>query len=151
MYPFISVSLRQTDPFPFTYLVHRARLISDGQPPVTMDVMFQYSVEQAFAIVMTLHASGVEAQWNLSREQIVMGLRWHDGWGDVVVWPVARSRGDSVICIRLGPASNHVVVEVSRTVLAPWLKETFRLIPHGSEAQYLRMDQVIDCILGTEE
>ncbi|MFF3886124.1 SsgA family sporulation/cell division regulator [Streptomyces sp. NPDC001914] len=151
MSPFISVSLRQTDPFLFTYLMHRASLVSDGRPPVELDVTFQYSAEQAFAVVMTLHASGIEAEWSLSREQLVEGLRRHDGWGDVAMWPVARPGGEDVIRIRLGPASNHVVVEVCRAVLSAWLNETLRLIPRGSEARYLFLDQTICCILDADE
>ncbi|MGW1534646.1 SsgA family sporulation/cell division regulator [Streptomyces aureus] len=148
--PFISVSLRETDPFPFACLMHRGVIISEDCPPFPVDVNFQYSAEQPFGVLTTLRACGTEAEWTLSREQLIRGLRRPAGWGDVAVRPVARNGGQDVILMRLGPASNHVEVEVGRSVLDAWLQETLRLIPRGSEAQYLMLDQLIDSILGAD-
>ncbi|MEU0786941.1 SsgA family sporulation/cell division regulator [Streptomyces sp. NPDC006173] len=150
MFSFISVSLRQTDPFPFTYLQHAVTLTGQDRVPVRLGATLKYSAESPFAVVMVLHAAGQGVEWHLSREQLLAGLHKHEGWGDVAVWPVVRWPGEDMICIRLAAASEGVVVEITRSALLAWLGETLRLIPRGSEPDYLCLDQVISGILHTE-
>ncbi|MGW7262214.1 SsgA family sporulation/cell division regulator [Streptomyces sp. NPDC054842] len=150
MSAYISVSLRQTDPIPYTYLAHRAVLVSDDRPPHSLGITLQYSAEQPLTVLLTLHASGENVHWHLSREQLIAGLRRHEGCGDVAVWPSARRQGEGVVCVRLGPPRAGVVVEICRVTLSSWLRETLRLIPRESESDYLSIDQAIAGLLASD-
>ncbi|KAA0940232.1 SsgA family sporulation/cell division regulator [Streptomyces apricus] len=150
MSAFISTSLRLTDPFLFTRLTHTALLVANEQPPFPLALTFEYSAHQPFTVVMVLHALGQDVEWNLSREQLLTGLRQHEGCGDIAVWPSVRRQGEEVVRMRLGPPESGVIVEIERATLGAWLESTLGLIPRGSETDHLFLDQVIDDIFETD-
>ncbi|MFD6922442.1 SsgA family sporulation/cell division regulator [Streptomyces sp. NPDC059944] len=147
MSSFIAASLRQRYPFPFAYLMYHASLVGDGRAPVSLNVTWRYSAQQPFAVVMTVRETALIAEWSLSREQLLKGLRQHEGSGDVAVWPSTRHAGEDVIRIRLGAPPSLAVIEIERQPLTAWLQETLKLIPAGTETDFLRLDSVISRIL----
>ncbi|MFJ8804125.1 SsgA family sporulation/cell division regulator [Streptomyces sp. NPDC102487] len=127
-------------------------LASQDRPPVRVEATLHYSAERPFAVVMVLHAGGRDVEWHLSREQLLAGLQRRTGPGDVAVWPMIRRPGERVVCVRLASTTPMgVVVELPRDLLQTWLVETLRLIPRGSEMQYLHLDQEISEIFDVEE
>ncbi|WP_190038379.1 SsgA family sporulation/cell division regulator [Streptomyces fructofermentans] len=143
--------MSQKDPLPFSFLLHQATVVVNDEPEISMGMTAHYSAEQPFSVVLALHAPEALVAWDLSREQLIKGLRQHDGWGDVAVWPVARGRGADFVRIRLGDdLSGTAMVEIERPTLKAWLEETCRLVPRGAEPDHLHLDQVIGQLLDAE-
>ncbi|MFE7076959.1 hypothetical protein ACFU96_43420 [Streptomyces sp. NPDC057620] len=85
-----------------------------------------------------------------SGEQHLKGLRQLDGWRDTAVWPSARCQGEDLVHARWGPSTSGAAVDIERATRGARLESTLGLIPRGSEADHLFLDQVIDDILETD-
>jgi Streptomyces sporulation and cell division protein, SsgA len=86
---------------------------------------------------------GVE--WLLSRDLLQAGLTGPVGDGDVRLWP-ARA-GLDVLFLQLRAPSGEALFELSGAVVADFLRETELLVPAGSEADELRVDDELYALL----
>ncbi|MFF3641102.1 SsgA family sporulation/cell division regulator [Streptomyces sp. NPDC002564] len=141
------LALIQVYPHRVTTLRHRVRLLRNGLPPAPLDLRLRYTAADPFAVRMTLLAHGVTAGWTLSREALVLGLRRHEGAGDVAVWPVRALPGPDRLSLRLGPLGNCAVFQAERAVVSAWLDVTLRLVPPGSESDHVVWDDFLAPLL----
>ncbi|MFC9847976.1 SsgA family sporulation/cell division regulator [Streptomyces sp. NPDC060223] len=133
----------EVHPHPTTTLRHRAHLLRNGQPPVSLDLELHYTAVDPFAVRITLLADGASVRWSLSREALLLGLRRHEGLGDVAVWPVRPPAGPERLSIRLGPPRGCAVFQAERAVISDWLDVTLRLLPRGAESDHLHWDDFL--------
>lgn len=83
--------------------------------------------------------------WLLSRELLQTGLDRPAGDGDVRLWP-ARGSSD-VVHLHLRAPSGEALFELSRATVAAFLRQTEALVPSGSEASQLALDDELHLLL----
>lgn len=83
--------------------------------------------------------------WLVSRELLQAGLDRPSGEGDVRVWP-AHAAND-VLFLHLRAPSGEALFELSRAVVAGFLRQTEVLVPAGSESELLGLDDELHVLL----
>ncbi|SDE98661.1 Streptomyces sporulation and cell division protein, SsgA [Blastococcus fimeti] len=83
--------------------------------------------------------------WLVSRELLQVGLDRPSGDGDVRVWP-AHAATD-VLFLHLRAPSGEALFELSRAVVAGFLRQTEALVPSGSESELLHLDDELHVLL----
>jgi hypothetical protein len=83
--------------------------------------------------------------WLLSRELLQAGLDRPSGDGDVRLWP-ARAASD-VMYLHLRAPSGEALFELSRASVVAFLRHTEELVPSGSEAARLELDDELHLLL----
>jgi hypothetical protein len=131
------VTLTELHPHRTTTLRHRTQLVNDGRPAVQLNLELHYTSLDPFAVRIGLETDGASAHWSLSREALLLGLRRHEGIGDVAVWPVHQADGCGWLRIRLGPLRNCAVFQMERDVISDWLDITLQLVPQDTESDHL--------------
>lgn len=76
------------------------------------------------------------AEWTLSRDLLLIGLREPAGEGDVMIGPVNRAR----TMIALVGGQGVALLEVGTGELAAFLAATLALVPAGAEGRYIDWD-----------
>lgn len=106
---------------------------------------FAYRADDPYAVHVVFEVGLRDpVRWVFARELLTAGLEKPVGEGDVLVWPV---RERAVCCLSLAPREGHALVEVPAAALARWLKRTRRLVPVGSEAQFLDVEALSQHLL----
>ncbi|MET7683424.1 SsgA family sporulation/cell division regulator [Streptomyces sp. NPDC005423] len=141
------VTLTELHPHRVTTLRHRAQMVRDAQPPVSLDLELCYTSLDPFAVRIGLRAEDACVHWSLSRETLLLGLRRHEGIGDVAAWPVHQPGGPGWLRIRLGPLRGCAVFQTERDVISDWLDVTLRLVPQETEGDYLPWDTFLASLL----
>lgn len=122
-----------------------ATLVYETTDPFAVRVRFGGRGGRADAVADTTAArvapvpgddDGVE--WMLGRDLLHAGLSHPAGGGDVRLWP-ARTAVD-VLFLELRAPSGHALFELTRSVVADFLRDTERLVPRGSESELLQVD-----------
>ena len=83
--------------------------------------------------------------WLMGRDLLRSGLDRPAGDGDVRVWPASAST--DVLFLHLRAPSGEALFEVSRATLTAFLRETEALVPPGSEAATLDLDEELAALL----
>lgn len=83
--------------------------------------------------------------WLVSRELLQAGLDRPSGEGDVRVWP-AHAASD-VLFLHLRAPSGEALFELSRAVVASFLRRTEALVPSGTESDLLDLDDELQVLL----
>lgn len=83
--------------------------------------------------------------WLVSRELLQVGLDRPSGEGDVRVWP-AHAASD-VLFLHLRAPSGEALFELSRAVVAGFLRQTEAVVPSGSESELLHLDDELHVLL----
>lgn len=83
--------------------------------------------------------------WLVSRELLQDGLDRPSGEGDVRVWP-AHAAAD-VLFLHLRAPSGEALFELSRAVVASFLRQTEALVPTGTESGLLSLDDELHVLL----
>ncbi len=83
--------------------------------------------------------------WLVSRELLQAGLDRPSGEGDVRVWPTASA--SDVLFLHLRAPSGEALFELSRAVVAGFLRQTETLVPSGSEGELLHLDDELHVLL----
>jgi hypothetical protein len=86
---------------------------------------------------------GVE--WLIGRDLLQAGLSAPAGEGDVRLWP-ARPPAD-VLYLELRAPSGQALFELSRTEVAAFLRRTTLLVPFGTEASHVSVDDELAALL----
>ncbi len=106
-----------------------------------------YEVADPYAVRISFGdpfgADGIS--WLLARDLLRAGLDQPAGDGDVRLWP-ARTTGD-VLFLHLRAPSGEALFELSRTAVAAFLRQTEQLVPVGSEAAALQVDDALEALL----
>lgn len=141
------VTLVEVHPHRVTTLRHHAQLVRNAQPAVPLDLELRYTSLDPFAVRVLLRTADASVRWCLSRETLLLGLRRHEGIGDVAVWPVHQAGSPGRLRIRLGPLGACAVVQTERDVISDWLDVTLQLIPRHAESDHLRWDGFLASLL----
>ncbi|GGU81231.1 hypothetical protein GCM10010275_15110 [Streptomyces litmocidini] len=107
-------------------------LTSDTE--VRVDTTLHYTSRNPHALSITFHLLDPDpVVWHLDREMVVIGSLSPTGDGEVHLRPADEGR----LLIRLGPPGHraHVLVEADR--LAAVVRETFALVPQGTEERHI--------------
>lgn len=83
--------------------------------------------------------------WLVGRELLQAGLDRPSGEGDVRVWP-AHAASD-VLFLHLRAPSGEALFELSRAVVAGFLRQTEAMVPSGSESDLLHLDDELHVLL----
>lgn len=119
-----------------------ATLVYDTTDPFAVRVRFGGRAGSA-APASGTDEDGVE--WMLGRDLLHAGLSHPAGTGDVRIWP-ARTAVD-VLFLELRAPSGHALFELTRSVVAEFLRESERLVPRGAEADLLGVDDELLVLL----
>lgn len=141
------VTLTELHPHRTSTLRHRTQLVRDGQPAVQLNLELHYTSLDPFAVRIGLKTDGASVHWSLSREALLLGLRRHEGIGDVAVWPVHQTDGCGWLRIRLGPLRNCAVFQMERDVISDWLDVTLQLVPQDTESDHLNWEGFLAFLL----
>ncbi|MFE5683816.1 SsgA family sporulation/cell division regulator [Streptomyces sp. NPDC056512] len=141
------VTLIEEHPHRVTTLHHRAGLVHNARSPAPLALELHYTSFDPYAVRIKLAVEGAEVRWALSRESLLVGLRRHDGLGDVAVWPVRPPNGPPLLRIRLGPPGRCAVMETELGIIAEWLDVTHQLVPPGCEPPYIHWDGFLSALL----
>jgi hypothetical protein len=125
-------------------------------PSVTVDLA--YTPGDPWAVALTFHepagtteptpvradnrAGSCAARWYLSRDLLTEGLRWPCGAGDVRITPSPLT-----VAITLRPPGEAATVYLPRCQLADFLDDTNALVPPGTEARHVDLDQFLESLL----
>jgi hypothetical protein len=106
-----------------------------------------YLAADPFAVRITFGDTAGDdgVTWLVGRELLQIGLDRPAGDGDVRVWP-ASSTADALF-LHLRAPSGEALFELSRATLAAFLRETEALVPTGSEAEVLDLDDELTALL----
>ncbi|SEF15959.1 SsgA family sporulation/cell division regulator [Streptomyces sp. Ag109_O5-10] len=144
------VTLTEVHPHRVTTLRHHAHLVRADRPAVPLDLELHYTALDPFAVRIVLRTDGASVRWSLSREALLLGLRRHEGIGDVAVWPVHPPGTPGRLCIRLGPLRACAVVQAEWDVISDWLDVTLQLVPADTESGHLQWEDFLAPLLGQE-
>jgi hypothetical protein len=114
--------------------------------------LLTYEAGDPFAVRITFgdSANGPEAAddgvtWLVGRDLLRVGLDRPAGDGDVRVWPASATA--DVLFLHLRAPSGEALFELSRATLSAFLRETEVLVPAGSEAAALDLDDELLALL----
>jgi hypothetical protein len=114
--------------------------------------LLTYEAADPFAVRITFgdSATGPEAAddgvaWLVGRDLLRVGLDRPAGDGDVRIWPASATA--DVLFLHLRAPSGEALFELSRATLSAFLRETEVLVPAGSEAAALDLDDELTALL----
>jgi len=114
--------------------------------------LLTYEAADPFAVRITFgdSATGPGAAddgvtWLVGRDLLRVGLDRPAGDGDVRVWPASATA--DVLFLHLRAPSGEALFELSRATLSAFLRETEVLVPAGSEAAALDLDDELAALL----
>jgi len=114
--------------------------------------LLSYETADPFAVRITFGdaAGGPQVTddgvtWLVGRDLLRVGLDRPAGDGDVRVWPASATA--DVLFLHLRAPSGEALFELSRATLSAFLRETELLVPAGSEAAALDLDDELMALL----
>jgi hypothetical protein len=114
--------------------------------------LLSYEAADPFAVRITFGDTGSGpgaaddgVTWLVGRDLLRVGLDRPAGDGDVRVWPASATA--DVLFLHLRAPSGEALFELSRATLSAFLRETEALVPAGSEAAVLDLDDELAALL----
>lgn len=132
---------------PLTLQLIGPRSWTDVPAVLGYDPADPYAVQIAFGEVGATDGEAEDGgiAWLLGRELLRSGLDRPSGEGDVRIWP-AHSAAD-VLFLHLQAPSGEALFELSRGTVAAFLRQTDALVPPGTEASLLSLDDELTTLL----
>ncbi|MFF0226155.1 SsgA family sporulation/cell division regulator [Streptomyces sp. NPDC004629] len=123
------------------------RLILSPERSVPVPARLSYRTDDPYAVHISFHINSEQpVNWTFARELLVEGVFRPCGHGDVRVWPTKAS-GRSVVLMALSSPDGDALLEAPTTQVSAWLERTLRMVPPGSEAEQLGLDDALDQLL----
>jgi len=120
-----------------------------GAVPLVASV--DYCADDPYAIKMAFHVGTDEpVEWIFARELLAQGLEGPAGEGDVKVWPEAvadEAENSDILNIALSSPFGEAHFEASLSAMAEFVKSSYRIIPAGSEGDFIDLDSELDDLL----
>ncbi|WP_188302011.1 SsgA family sporulation/cell division regulator [Streptomyces sp. CBMA123] len=131
-------------------LVLRARLVLGEHETVDIPVRFGYRSDDPLAVALEFLGPAAEAgTWRFSRDLLWEGLQKPAGLGDVRIWPPCTCHGRTSLRIMLLGRDGTVLLDLPPRQVRRWLRrESFTLVPQGSEAASIDWDTALEALAG---
>ncbi|WP_329243699.1 SsgA family sporulation/cell division regulator [Streptomyces canus] len=115
-------------------------LILSPERGIPVPARLGYRSDDPFAVHVTFHiGSDHPVHWTFARELLVEGVFRPCGHGDVRVWPT-KVAGRGVVVMALSSPDGDALLEAPAAQVSSWLERTLRVVPPGSEAEQLGID-----------
>ncbi|GGQ50482.1 SsgA family sporulation/cell division regulator [Streptomyces asoensis] len=115
-------------------------LILSPERSVPVPARLGYRSDDPFAVHVAFHINSEHpVDWTFARELLVEGVFRPCGHGDVRVWPT-KVEGRSVVLMALSSPDGDALLEAPAAQLSAWLERTLRVVPPGTEAGQLGID-----------
>jgi hypothetical protein len=122
------------------------QLVAPGDGSISLPVVLHYDLADPYAVHATFRTGqGDGVSWVFARELLTLGVHRPAGDGDVRVWPASATA--DVLFLHLRAPSGEALFELSRATLSAFLRETEVLVPAGSEAAALDLDDELAALL----
>ncbi|MET8542969.1 SsgA family sporulation/cell division regulator [Kitasatospora sp. NPDC004799] len=123
-----------------------ARLVLGEHETVDVPVRLGYRSDDPFAVALQFLGPASEAgTWRFSRDLLWEGLQKPAGLGDVRIWPPCTCHGRASLRIMLRGRDSVVLVDLPSRQIRRWLRrETFTLVPRGTEATHIDWPTELD-------
>ncbi|MER5493017.1 SsgA family sporulation/cell division regulator [Streptomyces sp. NPDC002454] len=123
------------------------RLVLSPERSIPVPALLAYRTEDPFAVHVTFHIGTAHpVNWTFSRELLIEGVFRPCGQGDVRVWPT-KADGRSVVLVALTSPDGDALLEAPAAPVSAWLERTLRIVPPGTEADRLRIDDGLAALL----
>ncbi|MCQ9182319.1 SsgA family sporulation/cell division regulator [Streptomyces sp. IBSBF 2953] len=119
------------------------RLILSPERSIPVPARLGYRSDDPFAVHVAFHINSEHpVAWTFARELLVEGVFRPCGHGDVRVWPT-KAEGRSVVLMALSSPDGDALLEAPAAQVSAWLERTLRVVPPGSEAEQLGIDDAL--------
>ncbi|MEV8315264.1 SsgA family sporulation/cell division regulator [Streptomyces sp. NPDC059900] len=116
------------------------KLVLSPERAVPVPARLSYRTDDPYAVHISFHiGSDHPVDWTFARELLVEGVFRPCGHGDVRVWPT-KVDGRSVVLMALTSPDGDALLEAPSPAVSAWLERTLRVVPPGSEAERLGID-----------
>jgi hypothetical protein len=111
--------------------------------PAPLPAQFHYDMTDPYAVRLSLGAPETRpVNWVFARDLLAEGMRRPAGIGNVLVFPRHRCRPHFIRVI-LRSSAGVALVEIPASEVAAFLRQTFLLVPSGSESLYIDLDGTV--------
>ncbi|MEU6823694.1 SsgA family sporulation/cell division regulator [Streptomyces atriruber] len=116
------------------------KLVLSPERAIPVPARLTYRTADPYAVHIAFHiGSEHPVNWTFARELLVEGVFRPCGHGDVRVWPT-KVEGRSVVLMALSSPDGDALLEAPAAAVSAWLERTLRVVPPGSEAEQLGID-----------
>ena len=116
-----------------------------GLRPVRIDTTLSYCSRAPFTVGIAFHILGGDVTvWRVDRDMITAGAHAPTGRGDLHLRPTG---GDKVL-LCLGPPGDTATVLADRDHLVEMVRQTYVLVPPGSESAHIDWQPFLDHLDG---
>ncbi|MEU9972379.1 SsgA family sporulation/cell division regulator [Streptomyces sp. NPDC051014] len=123
------------------------RLILSPERSIPVPARLCYRSDDPYAVHIGFHVtSDTPVHWTFARDLLVEGVFRPCGHGDVRVWPT-KVEGRSVVLMALSSPDGDALLEAPVAQVSAWLERTLRVVPPGTEAGRLGIDDALDQLL----
>ncbi|MFE7588447.1 SsgA family sporulation/cell division regulator [Kitasatospora sp. NPDC057512] len=122
-----------------------ARLVLGEHHSLDVPVRLGYRSDDPIAVSLEFLGPAAEAGvWRFSRDLLWEGLQRPAGQGDVRIWPPCTCHGRAALRVMLRNRDDVVLIDLPSRQVRRWLRrETFALVPPGTEADAIDWDAVL--------
>ncbi|MEV5645459.1 SsgA family sporulation/cell division regulator [Streptomyces flaveolus] len=125
-----------------------ARVSALKGPPLPLPAELHYGITDPYAVRLSLGPStGPPVTWVFARELLAEGLRRPTGSGDVLVLPRYGQNPHSIRIV-LSNCAGTALVDLAAMEVASFVRETFAVVPGGTESDHLDLDGTITALMG---
>lgn len=126
------------------------RLVLSPERGVEVPARLTYRTADPYAVHIAFHiGSEHPVFWTFARELLVEGVFRPCGQGDVRIWP-SKTDGRSVVLMALSSPDGDALLEAPSAQVSAWLERTLRVVPPGTEADRLGLDDALAALLSAE-
>ncbi|MER6464185.1 SsgA family sporulation/cell division regulator [Streptomyces sp. NPDC001288] len=123
------------------------RLILSPERSIPVPARLCYRSDDPYAVHVGFHVtSDTPVHWTFARDLLVEGVFRPCGHGDVRAWPT-KVEGRSVVLMALSSPDGDALLEAPVAQVSAWLERTLRVVPPGTEAGRLGIDDALDQLL----
>lgn len=116
-------------------------LVLSPEHSVAVPARLTYRTNDPYAVHIAFHVGSPNpVHWTFARELLVEGVFRPCGHGDVRIWPV-KANGRVLVCLALTSPDGDALLEAPSAAVSTWLERTLRIVPPGTEAAMLGLDE----------
>lgn len=122
--------------------------LDEGGTIHQIDTVLGYHRHDPYAVTMTFMTADEPLTWTFARDLLIRGVHQPTGDGDVHVAPAVNLGGYAVALITLSSPDGELLLQARVDDLTEFLDRTLALVPTGTEASHLVLDELITQLLG---